>query len=186
MMKRSHLKVALFALLSALTAEVSHAGPRKMLSGGLTLMAGAAANTAETEASGHEEAGLAPVAVPVADGGADGGVRSGEADECLRRSDSHFNAGRQLYFEGDLAGARKEFDLAVDALLRVSDSLPDHGRIERRLDEICNLIYRFDVEKLGAGQKADEEKVAFDEAPIDAISQMTFGVDEKARTEAAK
>jgi len=171
MMKRSHLKVALFALLSALTVEVSYAGPKKMLSGGLTLMAGAAAANAT--------AGLAPVAVPATDAGADGGVRSGEADECLRRSDSHFNAGRQLYFEGDLAGARKEFDLAVDALLRVPDSLPDHGRIERRLDEICNLIYRFDVEKLGAGQKADDEKVAFDEAPIDAISQMTFGVDEK-------
>ncbi len=62
---------------------------------------------------------------------------------------------------------------------KAPDSLPDHGRIERRLDEICNLIYRFDVEKLGAGQKADQEKVAFDEAPIDAISQMTFGVDEK-------
>jgi membrane-bound lytic murein transglycosylase D len=109
----------------------------------------------------------------------DAGVRSGETDECLRRSDSHFNAGRQLYFEGDLTGARREFDQAVDALLRVPESVPDHGRIERRLDEICNLIYRFDVEKLGAGEKADEEKVAFDEAPIDAISRMTFGVDEK-------
>jgi len=111
--------------------------------------------------------------------GADGTIRSGEADECLRRSDSHFNAGRQLYFEGDLTGARREFDQAVDALLRAPESLPDHGRIERRLDEICNLIYRFDVEKLGAGQKADNEQVAFDEAPIDAISRMTFGVDEK-------
>ena len=67
----------------------------------------------------------------------------------------------------------------MDALLKAPDSLPDHGRIERRLDEICNLIYRFDVEKLGAGRKANDEKVAFDEAPIDAISQMTFGVDEK-------
>ena len=142
-------------------------------------MAGAAANAAVTEASGREEFALAPVGVPVTEAGRDGGVRSGEADECLRRSDSHFNAGRQLYFEGDLAGARREFDQAVDALLRVPDSLPDHGRIERRLDEICNLIYRFDVEKLGAGQKADEKKVAFDEAPIDAISRMTFGVDEK-------
>ncbi len=152
-----------------------------MLAGGLTLMAGAAATTtAVTEASGREESAVAPVAVPVTDSGEpDGGIRSREAEECLRRSDGHFNAGRQLYFEGDLAGARREFDQAVDALLRVPDSLPDHSRIERRLDEICNLIYRFDVEKLGAGQKADEEKAEFDEAPIDAISRMTFGVDEK-------
>ena len=111
----------------------------------------------------------------------DGSVRTAQADQALRLSDSHFNAGRQLYFEGDLAGARREFDQAVDALLKTSDSLPDHARIERRLEEICNLIYRFDVEKLGAGQKsaASDDKVPFDEAPIDAISQMTFGVDEK-------
>ena len=131
------------------------------------------------ETGGGEASGM-PSAVPViSNEGTDGNIRSGEADECLRRSDSHFNAGRQLYFEGDLAGARREFDQAVDDLLKAPDSLPDHGRIERRLDEICNLIYRFDVEKLGAGQKADDEKVAFDEAPIDALSRMTFGVDEK-------
>jgi membrane-bound lytic murein transglycosylase D len=181
MMKKSRPKVALFVLLSVFTVGVSQAGPKKTLSGGFALIAGAAAGTpAATEASGREELSLAPTAVPVTGAEAsDGSIRSGEADECLRRSDSHFNAGRQLYFEGDLAGARREFDQAVDVLLRVPDSLPDHSRIERRLDEICNLIYRFDVEKLGAGQKADEEKVAFDEAPIDAISRMTFGVDEK-------
>jgi membrane-bound lytic murein transglycosylase D len=181
MMKNSRPKIALCALLSALTVGVSQAGQNKPLSAGLTLIAGAAVgNAAVMEVSGREEVSLAPTAVPVTGTeGTDGGVRSREADECLRRSDSHFNAGRQLYFEGDLAGARREFDQAVDALLRVPDSLPDHSRIERRLDEICNLIYRFDVEKLGAGQKADQEKDTFDEAPIDAISRMTFGVDEK-------
>jgi membrane-bound lytic murein transglycosylase D len=182
MMTTSHPKLALVAVLSALSMGVSQAGQTKTLSVGLTLMASAAADSAAaTEARGGEETSLAPKAVPVT--GADetdgGALRSGETDECLRLSDSHFSAGRQLYFEGDLVGARRQFDQAVDALLRVPSSLPDHGRIERRLDEICNLIYRFDVEKLGAGQKADEEKTAFDEAPIDAISQMTFGVDEK-------
>ena len=145
-------------------------------------MAKAAGNTAAPETGNREEAASAlPTATPVTsnEGSVDGTVRTPQADESLRLSDSHFNAGRQLYFEGDLAGARREFDQAVDALLKAPDSLPDHGRIERRLDEICNLIYRFDVEKLGAGQKSDREKVAFDEAPIDAISQMTFGVDEK-------
>jgi len=155
MMKRSSPTIAQIVLFTAFTIGVSQA---------LTA-----------------EASLAPSATPVLgnEATADGGTRSGEADDCLRRSDGHFNTGRQLYFEGDLAGARREFDQAVDALLRAPDSLPDHSRIERRLDEICNLIYRFDVEKLGAGQKAGEEKVAFDEAPIDAISRMTFGIDEK-------
>jgi membrane-bound lytic murein transglycosylase D len=102
---------------------------------------------------------------------------SQEADNRLARADNHLNAGRQLYFQGDLAGAHREFDAAVDVLLGASDSLPDHNRIERRLDEICDLIYRFDVEKLGAGRKEEDDTVVFDKAPIDEISHTTFPVD---------
>lgn len=104
------------------------------------------------------------------------GVHSAEADDRLKRADTHFNNGRQLYFENDMAGARREFDAAVEVLLSAPEALPDHRRIERRLDEMCDLIYRFDVEKLGAGQ-ADQDAVVFDKAPIDEISHMTFAVD---------
>jgi membrane-bound lytic murein transglycosylase D len=99
-----------------------------------------------------------------------------EADERLKRADTHFQTGKQMYFQGNLDGARHEFDAAVDALLSAPDSLPDHRRIERRLDEICDVVYRFDVEKLGAGEAEDAEN--FDKAPIDEISHMTFPVDE--------
>ena len=104
-------------------------------------------------------------------------LHSAEGEERLKRADAHFNNGRQFYFQGNLAGARREFDAAVDALLAAPESLPDHRLIERRLDEICDLIYRFDVEKLGAGRTEDSE-VAFDKAPIDEISHMTFPVDQ--------
>jgi membrane-bound lytic murein transglycosylase D len=100
-----------------------------------------------------------------------------ETDECLARADKHFTTGRQLYFQGNTDAARREFDAAVDTLLAAPDSAPDHRRIERRLDELCDLIYRFDIEKLGAGQTQDA--VVFDEAPIDEISHMTFPVDPK-------
>ncbi len=178
MMKRSRPKIAQLAILLALPLGVSQAGQKIPVPASFVLVTTAAP---EGSAKGETALSASPNATPVNsnEGTVDGNVRTAQADECLRLSDSHFNAGRQLYFEGDLAGARREFDQAVDALLKAPDSLPDHGRIERRLDEICNLIYRFDVEKLGAGHKGDEEKVAFDEAPIDAISQMTFGVDEK-------
>lgn len=106
------------------------------------------------------------------------GVHSADGDDRLRRADLHVKNGRQFYFQGNTGGARREFDAAVGALLGTSDTLPDRRRIERRLDEICDLIYRFDVEKLGAGQPASEE-MAFDKAPIDEISNMTFPVDEK-------
>ena len=104
------------------------------------------------------------------------GPHSTEADERLQRADTHFNSGRQMYFQGNLVGARREFDAAVDALLNAPENLPDHRRIERRLEEICELVYRFDVEKLGAGQT--QENADFDKAPIDEISHMTFPVDE--------
>jgi membrane-bound lytic murein transglycosylase D len=104
--------------------------------------------------------------------------RSTEADDCLRLADKHFNTGRQLYFKGDWTSARREFDEAVNSLLTAPESLPDHARIERRLEEICDLVYRFDVERLGAGQKAEEQAETFDKAPIDEISHMTFQVDQ--------
>lgn len=110
---------------------------------------------------------------------ASSGPSSPQGEESLRKADSHLKTGRQLYFEKNLEGARREFDLAVDALLTVPDGLPDRARIERRLDEICDLVYRFDVEKLGAGQTTEEQAVAFDKAPIDEISHMTFPVDQK-------
>ncbi|MDQ2841679.1 MAG: transglycosylase SLT domain-containing protein [Acidobacteriota bacterium] len=100
-------------------------------------------------------------------------------DDLLQKADAHLNAGRQFYFQGDVAGAKREFDAAVNTLLGAPDSLPDHQRLERRLDEMCDLIYRFDVEKLGAGQQ-EEEAVVFDKAPIDEVSHMTFPVDDAA------
>ncbi len=98
-------------------------------------------------------------------------------DQLLQKAENFLDKGRQFYFNGDAAGARREFDSAISVLLSAPDSLPDHRRVERRLDEMCDLIYRFDVEKLGAGQQ-DEASVQFDQAPIDEVSHMTFPVDE--------
>jgi membrane-bound lytic murein transglycosylase D len=103
-------------------------------------------------------------------------VHSAEADERIQRADQHLNAGKQLYFQGDLTGARREFDASIDALLNAPENLPDRRRIEAHLDRITDLVYRFDVEKLGAGETTDA--VGFDQAPIDQISHMTFPVDQ--------
>ena len=160
------------------TVGASHALTGRISSTGLSFAEYAAPGSgAVAEASLAADFSPNGVSLPGSDSSP---VHSPEADERLNRADKHLNNGRQLYFQGDLNGARREFDLAVDALLNAPDSLPDHRRIERRLDEICDLIYRFDVEKLGAGQASPEQdSVAFDAAPIDEISHMTFPVDEK-------
>ena len=101
---------------------------------------------------------------------------SSETEERLRKADVHFSNGRQFYFQGNLASAHREFDAAVNTLLTSPENAPDRKRVERRLDELCELIYRFDVEKLGAGGGPDNE-MAFDKAPIDEVSHMTFPVD---------
>src|SRR3954452_18456433 len=102
---------------------------------------------------------------------------SQDGDDRLKKADAHLHNGRDFYFKGNLTGAHREFDAAVDVLLNAPESLPDHARIERHLEQICDLIYRFDVEKLGAGQTSAAEE-SFDKAPIDEISHMTFPVDE--------
>lgn len=103
-------------------------------------------------------------------------VRTPEGDARISKADAHFEDGRRLYFQGDLAGARKEFDAAVDVLLGAPENLADHRRIERRLEEITDLVYRFDVEKLGSGSE-QEDAALFDRAPIDEVTHMTFPVD---------
>jgi membrane-bound lytic murein transglycosylase D len=110
-------------------------------------------------------------------GDAGNAVRSSETDDWIRRSDQHLSNGRAAYFEGNMVTARREFDAAIDALLNAPDGLPDRRRIERRLAETSELIYRYDIDKLGASDATDA--VVFDKAPIDEISHMTFEVDTK-------
>ena len=163
MMQSKHLKLSGFALILALTATtVSGSSNAGILPHGISFLPVAAGSPA-------------PAADP---GEADYAVHSADTDARLAQADLHLNLGRQAYFKGDFARAHREFDEAVNALLAAPDTTADHRRIERRLDEISDLIYRFDVEKLGAGQTG-EEAVVFDKAPIDEISHMTFPVDPK-------
>ena len=170
MMLRTHLSLAGFVLFAAVSANQTSAAPVPPAKSagvgihGISLVPNVAA-------------ALAPAGDPDGAGGGDT-VHSAETDARLAQAETHFNRGRQAYFQGDYPTAHREFDEAVNVLLTAPDSLPDHRRIERRLDEMSDVIYRFDIEKLGAGQ-TEEEAVVFDKAPIDEISHMTFPVDPK-------
>ena len=96
-------------------------------------------------------------------------------DSRIAAADRHLEAGRNFYFQNNVEGARREFDAAVGELLAAPDAA-DRTRIERRLSEITDLIYRFDVEKLGSGQ-TDNTGASYEKAPIDEISRTTFAID---------
>jgi membrane-bound lytic murein transglycosylase D len=93
----------------------------------------------------------------------------------VRRADERFDRGRRLYQEGDAAGARAEFDAAVDLLLSAPSQASDRYKIEARLEQMVAAIHKFDVNRLGAGDFS--EKPSYDKAPLEDILEMTFPVD---------
>lgn len=95
----------------------------------------------------------------------------------LREADWHFQAGRKAYQEGDFAQARREFDRALDILLAPTedaDSL-ERAAIERKIEQLVQQIYRYDLGGLGAAESFEEP--AFERAPLDDIPPPTFPVD---------
>ena len=96
-------------------------------------------------------------------------------DERLRRAEDQFDAGKRAYQQGRLEDARVEFNRAVDILLSAPETAVDRARLERRLDQMVDAIYRYDVNGLGAAEDAD--KVVYDKSPLDGILEMTFPMD---------
>jgi membrane-bound lytic murein transglycosylase D len=103
-----------------------------------------------------------------------GTARSG-ADVRVQSAEEHFQTGKRLYQEGDSEGARREFDAAIDALMTAPASLPDRHKVERKLDQLVDSIYKYDLDRVGAGSNG--ETVVYQKAPIDDILEMTFPTD---------
>ena len=68
----------------------------------------------------------------------------------MAQAEDLFQNGKRLYEQGDVAGARRQFDRAMDVLLSAPENLPDRQRLERKLDQLADPIYRYDLEGLGA------------------------------------
>ncbi|HLK22590.1 MAG TPA: transglycosylase SLT domain-containing protein [Bryobacteraceae bacterium] len=102
-----------------------------------------------------------------------------EADSRIFKAEIHFDTGRKLYQQGDLAGARREFDAAIDVLLSAPENIPDRQRLEHRLDQMAETIYRYDLEGLGSG--ATQSEVVYDKTPLDEILTLTFPTDPNLR-----
>jgi membrane-bound lytic murein transglycosylase D len=101
--------------------------------------------------------------------------RPSQADLRIRRADDHFQSGKKLFQDGDMDGARKEFDQSVDILMSAPENFPERHKVEKRLEELVASIHRYDVNSLGAGDLSNQP--GYDKAPLEDILDLTFPVD---------
>ena len=98
----------------------------------------------------------------------------------LMRAQERFDAGKRAYGQGNADLARDEFDKAIDILLATPEKATDRDRIERRLEQIVDAVYRYDVNGLGSGE--DWDKVVYDKSPLDGMLEMTFPLDPRLKS----
>jgi peptidoglycan lytic transglycosylase D len=105
--------------------------------------------------------------------------RSTDTDFILRRAEDRFAAGKKAIQDGRTGEARSEFDKAIEILLNAPEETAERPRLEKRLQEMIDAIYRYDAGELGANEPATE--AASDGRPIDDLLEMTFPVDPSLR-----
>ena len=99
-------------------------------------------------------------------------VRSTRSDTLLQSADWHYQAGRKLYQAGDETGARREFDRAVDLLLSAPEDADTRGVLDKKLDELVDVIHRLDLSGLGSADVASEPR--FEKPPLEDMPELTF------------
>jgi len=97
-----------------------------------------------------------------------------DAEQRMRRADECFQAGKRLYQQGDWAGARVQFDRAMDLLLNAPLDMPERQKLERKLDTLAESISRYDLDAQAGGS---EESVVYEKSPLDGMLEMTFPTD---------
>lgn len=99
----------------------------------------------------------------------------GRAQIAVREAGRHFQYGKFFIQEGKPEEARREFDLAIEALLDLPEDLPERALVERKAEELIRSIQRYDLESLGAGVAPDEP--LFTQSPLAEILDLTFPID---------
>jgi membrane-bound lytic murein transglycosylase D len=105
--------------------------------------------------------------------------RPSDADFIIRKAENFFNSGKRSAQAGDLDTSRKEFNRAVETLMAAPEDSPDRARIDRRLEEMIEAIYRYDADAQPDPEKATQR--ADVAAPKDEILDVTFPVDPSLR-----
>jgi membrane-bound lytic murein transglycosylase D len=93
----------------------------------------------------------------------------------LRRAELRFQEAKRLLGEGELTAARRAFDETLALLLETPLESDDRLIAERRIEELVDLIYRYDLDNLGAAEEKD--RLVFDKSPLDEIRELNFPLD---------
>ncbi len=98
-------------------------------------------------------------------------------DPRFEKAQELFASGKTLFQQGKKDQARREFDQAIDLLLAATESAPDRARLEKKLEDLIDRIYRFDLE-MGAGEL---EQTVFEKSPLDDIREIALPTEPKAK-----
>jgi membrane-bound lytic murein transglycosylase D len=100
--------------------------------------------------------------------------RPTDAEFLIKKADDRFAEGKKALEAGRAADARLEFDHAVEALLSAPENLPERARVEKRLEELIEAIYRYDADQAALGEA---DVVVYEKRPMDGMVEMTFSAD---------
>jgi membrane-bound lytic murein transglycosylase D len=105
--------------------------------------------------------------------------RPTDVEFLIKKADDRFAEGKKALEAGRAADARMEFDHAVEALLSAPENLPERARVEKRLEELIEAIYRYDADRAAQGES---DVVVYDKRPMDGMVEMTFSADPGTRS----
>jgi membrane-bound lytic murein transglycosylase D len=105
-------------------------------------------------------------------------LRLSELENRMRRAEDKFTSGQRAFASGKKDEARQLFNEAIDLLLEAPGDALGRERLEKRLEEMVEAIYRIDVDGLGAAELPG--RGAFEGAQRDRLlEEMTFSSDPK-------
>ena len=71
--------------------------------------------------------------------------RPSDAEFLIKKANDHFAEGKKAAEQRRTDDARHEFDLAIEVLLGAPDNLSDRAKLDKRLEELIDAIYRYDA-----------------------------------------
>jgi membrane-bound lytic murein transglycosylase D len=108
--------------------------------------------------------------------------RPSDAEFLIKRADDYFASGKRAFQGGNMDIARRDFDRSIETLLSAPDNVIDRPKLERRVEQLVEEIYRYDVDQDSASDADTDAAVNYDESPKDDILNMTFPVDPSLRS----